>query len=154
MKTPSAKSTKPAPQLRRIPALTKRAKASARRTKRRGKKRQWTKRKVRVREAVVSEEGVRRIVREWRRWLWGAYRGMNLSLEDVAAEIGATRQGFSKLLRFADRRFLFDTFVRGCFLRREAETGFAIVVEDWKYQLRWTVERCNGGCLSSTDGRG
>ena len=120
---------KPAPQLRRSPALTKRAKAGARGTKRRGKKRQWTKRKVRVREAVVSEEGVRRIVREWRRWLWGAYRAMNLSLEDVAAEIGATRQGFSKLLRLQDTRFLFDTFVRACFLRREAETGFAIVVE-------------------------
>ena len=131
---------KPAPPLRRTPALTKRAKAGVRRTKRRGKKRKWTKRKVRVRRAVVSEEGVRRIVREWRRWLLGAYRERNLSLEDVAAEIGATRQGFSKLLQFADRRFLFDTFVRGCFLRREAETGFAIAVEGWKYQLRWRVE--------------
>ena len=56
------------------------------------------------------------------------YRAMNLSLEDVAAEIGATRQGFSKLLRWPGARFLFDTFVRGCFLRREAETGFTIVV--------------------------
>ena len=49
-------------------------------------------------------------------------------LEDAAAEIGATRQGFSKLLRWPDARYLFDTFVRGCFLRREAEAEFAIVV--------------------------
>ena len=81
-----------------------------------------------LRRAVVSDEAIRRIVREWRRWLWGAYRRMNLSLEDVAAEIGATRQGFSKLLRWPDARFLFDTFVRACFLRREVKTGFTIVV--------------------------
>ena len=56
------------------------------------------------------------------------YREMNLSLENAAAEIGAIRQGFSKLLRLQDARFLFDTIVRGCFLRREAETGFTIVV--------------------------
>ena len=102
---------------------------------------------------MVSDEAIRRIVREWRRWLWGAYRGMNLSLEDVAAEIGATRQGFSKLLRLPDARFLFDSFLRACFLRRGAETGFTVAAEGWKYQLRWTVERCNRGCLSSGDGR-
>ena len=81
-----------------------------------------------MRRAVVSDEAIRRIGREWRRWLWGAYRAMNLSLEDAAAEIGATRQGFSKLLRWPDTRFLVDTFLRGCFLRREVKTGFAIVV--------------------------
>ena len=31
---------------------------------------------------------------------------MNLSLEDATAEIGATRQGFSKLLCWPDARFL------------------------------------------------
>ena len=120
---------------------------------RRGKKRKWTKRKVRVRAAVVSEEAIRLIVGEWRRWLWAAYRARDLSLQDVAAEIGATRQGLAKLLARRRSRFFFDSFLRACFLRREAETGFTIAAEGWKYQLRWTVERCNRGCLSSIERR-
>ena len=153
MKVSSARSSKVA-QVKRLGDLERERRGAGNKKARRGKKRKWTRREVRVRRAVVSDEAIRRIGRERRRWLWGAYRAMNLSLEDVAAEIGATPQGFSKLLRWQDSRFLFDTFVRGCFLRREAETGFAIAVEGWKYQLRWSVERCNGGCLSLTDGRG
>ena len=151
VKTRSAKSSKAAPQPRRSLGGKKGAKGGKGKTTRKPKKRKWTKRAVRVR--VVSEEGIERIVREYRRWLWREYRARNLSLEDVAAEIGATRQGFSNLLVQRDSRFFFDTFLRTCFLRREVETGLAIVVEGWKVQLRWTVERYNRGCVSSSDGR-
>lgn len=117
------------------------------------KKRKWTKRKVKGREAVVSEDGIEAIIRAYRQWLWDAYRRFDLSLEDVAAEIGATRQGFTKLLTRPKSRLFLDTFLQTCFLRREVETGFTVVVEGWKYQLRWTIERCNRGCVSSTNGR-
>lgn len=113
------------------------------------KKRRWTKRGVRVREAVITKEGIKAIIRAYRQWLWAEYRRQNLSLNDVAAEIGVTRQGFSKLLSRTRSRLFFDTFLQACFLQREVETGFTIVVEGWKYELRWTITRCNCGCLSS-----
>lgn len=163
MKRECAKSTKGAPQSRRSVTgkgadLEKRGRGEREATKGQGttkvwKRRAWTKRKVRAREGVVSEEGIRVIVRAYWQWLWEAYRRRDLSLEDVAAEIDATRQGFTKLLRRPRGRLFFDTFLRTTFVLREVETGFTIVVDGWKYQLRWTITRCNCGCVSSPDGR-
>jgi hypothetical protein len=75
-----------------------------------------------------------------------------LAVEDVAAEIGASRQRLTNLLK-PNANFLFEMFLRTCFIARECETGIELAAEGWKIQLRWTVERSNCGCLSDRSGR-
>ena len=112
-------------------------------------RRKWTKRTVKVRQAKISGAGIEAIVREWRRSLLRSYRQANLSLDDITAEIGLTRQGLARLLVKQKTRPLFDTFVRTCLILAEGEYGFTISVEGWEFQLRWSFARGNSCCVSS-----
>jgi hypothetical protein len=87
-------------------------------------------------EPVVSERVLELLQRAFLIWLWRAYRSRDLPVEDVAAEIGTTRQGFTNLLK-PNAEFFFRMFLRTCFLVRERETSITIVAEGWKIQLRW-----------------
>ena len=103
-------------------------------------------------EAVVSEAMINAVEKAFYDWVWAEYRACALPVEDVAVQIGLTRQGLTKVLRRECKKMQFTTFVRACFLKRDGEFRIAIDAEGWKMGLRWAIEQGNSSCVSSLNG--
>lgn len=104
-------------------------------------------------ERVVSGQVIDLVQKAFFDWLWQAYRGRKLPVGDIAAEVGLTRQGLTKVLKRESKKMQFATFLQACFVRPGVDSGITIAAEGWKIELRWAIERSNGSCLSNGEAR-